>query len=364
MADRRRRRLILSFVLAVSFLFVGSRSSFAQPPSPAPPTIGTGTQPAPENTPPPADQPSPAMIEAKDRFTRGLKLYQDKNYEAARVEFERAYALAPSYKLLYNIGYCYRQLNDYVAAIKALERFMAEGDKEIPADRREEVTTSLADLKTRIASIEVSVVGGEGGSKTTPVVGAVITVDDVPVGTSPLREPIVVNPGRRKISASEKGGTPVTQVITVGGRETARVTLELTGPRTIVVEKKNASLAPIVAWSVTGALVAGTVITGVLALNAESDQRDMLKSLGPNPQTQQKSLDDARDKTQTLSAVSDGLLAASIVGAGVSTILTIRALTASSSSTTESKEKPAAQTKKPKVQAGFTGTGLLLSGSF
>jgi Tfp pilus assembly protein PilF len=52
--------------------------------------------------------------EARQRYQRGLQLFNEGNYEAARVEFERAYQLSPSYKILYNIGLCYEQLGDYV----------------------------------------------------------------------------------------------------------------------------------------------------------------------------------------------------------------------------------------------------------
>ena len=240
---------------ALAFVMLATEVAAAQPAGPA----GAESSPA-------------KMDEAKERFTRGLKLYEDANYEAARVEFERAYALAPSWKLLYNIGYCYRQLNDYVAAVHALEKFLAEGGSEIGKDKVDEVNTTLTDLRSRIATIEV----------TTNVAGAIITIDDVPVGESPLKEPVLVNPGRRKVSASEKGGTPVTQVVTVAGREKAKVTLEITGPKTIVIEKKT-DLVPYVAWGVTGALAVGAVVTGILAVNAESSQEEELKKLAPTP---------------------------------------------------------------------------------
>src|SRR5262245_52890005 len=46
------------------------------------------------------------MAEARQRFERGLALFEEKNFEAARVELERAYEIAPTWKLLYNIGLC------------------------------------------------------------------------------------------------------------------------------------------------------------------------------------------------------------------------------------------------------------------
>jgi hypothetical protein len=289
------------------------------------------------------------MEEAKERFTRGLKLYEDANYEAARVEFERAYALAPSWKLLYNVGYCYRQLNDYVAAIHSLNRFLTQGGSEIAQERRAEVEKTLVDLRPRIASIQV----------TTNVAGATIFVDDVPVGTSPLAEPVLVNPGRRKISASQKGGSTTTQVVTVAGREELKLRLEIEGPRTIVVEKhRTTNLVPYVAWGATAALAIGTAVTGVLSLGAKSDQQDLLdKPPSGNAKDRQAALDDARSKTNTLAGVTDALLATTIVAGGVATYFTIKAI---SDSKSEKKEVGSS----PYVRAGLAGPGVGLSGQF
>src|SRR4026208_2260108 len=54
---------------------------------------------------PPSEEPRASKTdEARARYERGLKLYSDGAYDAARSEFERAYAIAPTYKVLYNIG--------------------------------------------------------------------------------------------------------------------------------------------------------------------------------------------------------------------------------------------------------------------
>jgi hypothetical protein len=300
-------------------------------------------QEAAEPAPSASESASPKMEEAKERFARGLKLYQEANYEAARVEFERAYALAPSWKLLYNVGYCYRQLNDYVAAIRALEKFLEEGREEIAAERRGEVTTTLADLRTRVASLEI----------VTNVAGATVAIDDVPVGQSPLQEPVTVNPGRRRVTAVVKGGQPVTQIVTVAGRESARVVLELAEQRPVAVEKKT-NVAPYVAWGVTGLLVAGTAVTGVLALNAKSSQNDRLNELSNDPSGERQALNDAQDKTRTLSVVTDVLLVSSILAGGVAAYFTIKAL---------GRETP----KERRVNALNAGVGpssFLFSGRF
>ena len=67
----------------------------------------------------------------------------------------------------------------------------------------------------------------------------------------------------------------------------------------------------------TGALAAGTVATGILALNAKKDFDSAVGRYGVDPQT----VADARSKTRVWALVTDILGGATIVAAGV-TILT------------------------------------------
>src|SRR5690606_16554980 len=61
-----------------------------------------------------AEKPSQEnMREARTRYDRGTKLYHDGAYEQALIEFERAYELAPAYRILYNIGQAAMLLRDY-----------------------------------------------------------------------------------------------------------------------------------------------------------------------------------------------------------------------------------------------------------
>jgi tetratricopeptide (TPR) repeat protein len=91
--------------------------------------------------------------EARQRYQRGLQLFIEANYEAARVEFERDYQLAPSDKILYNIGLSYEQLGDYVQAQTTLKSYLEQGDTEIGEESRNEVlresSTQSSTVKTQ-----------------------------------------------------------------------------------------------------------------------------------------------------------------------------------------------------------------------
>src|SRR5256885_16109878 len=107
--DKRLALGILGTAMFIGVPASAQHQSLAQAATPTP----TGPGPSPSS--------DPAKMEgARQRYQRGLQLFNEPNFEAARVEFERAYQLAPSYKILYNIGLCYEQLGDYVQAQSTL----------------------------------------------------------------------------------------------------------------------------------------------------------------------------------------------------------------------------------------------------
>jgi hypothetical protein len=265
-------RAVLVAAMMIGTTLPGSMA-FAQSsgsPQPAGTAGSQGAAPAASTSSDSKAAPSPeAMAEARARYKRGLELFnEDKNYEAAKVEFLRAYTLAPSNVILYNIGVCDAQLNDYVAAITTLQKYLQQGGSEVTAERRAEVEKLLADLRPRIGKLVV----------TANVDGATVQVDDVSVCedrgvcVTPVPEAIPVNPGRRRVTVSRAGYIPQTRSVVVAGSETARLDFTLT-PTTTTVQK-NVNLAPYVAWAVTGVLAVGAGVTGYLALSTSGDQKD------------------------------------------------------------------------------------------
>lgn len=266
--------------------------------------------------PPTGAQPSAqALEEAKQKYHRGLQFYDDGAYDAARVQFERAYDLAPSYKILYNIGLVYKQLNEFVGSLNALEQYLAEGGAEVPDDKRQEVTKLIENLKGIVAFANVQV----------NVSGAEIAVDDKPVGKSPLSKPLQLNPGRRKITAKMEGRIPDAKVVEVTSGDTVPVSLKLEEARTTVV-KQGADVKPVVAWIITGAFAIGSGVTGFLTLNADNDLKDKKDQWGGQDADTTAAFtrerDDAESKRDTLALVTDILLIGTVISAGVATYFT------------------------------------------
>jgi hypothetical protein len=156
--------------------------------------------------------------EARTHFKRGTQFFDERDFAAALVEFRRANELAPNFRILFNIGQTCAELQDYPCAYQSFTRYLAEGGTQVKAGRIVEIERELDKIKARVARVEVS----------TNVPGAEVSVDDVPVGTTPLLTPPMVGIGRRRISASLQGHVSATKVIEVAGGDLVPVLLELT----------------------------------------------------------------------------------------------------------------------------------------
>ncbi|WP_205525784.1 PEGA domain-containing protein [Pyxidicoccus trucidator] len=267
------------------------------------------------------------MEEAQRRYERGKEFYEESDFRAALVEFQRAYELAPSYRLLYSIAQVQYQLQDYAGALGSFQQYLREGQADIPAQRRDEVQREVERLRSRVASLDI----------VTQPVGAQVSVDDQPVGRTPLSEPVVVSAGRRKVTAELPGEPPVTRIVDVAGMDTLRVQLDFAPPP---AQKPVAAQAPVSSvptaatpgltaraeprgfpwklWTATGALAVGAGVTAVLASSAASDLKTQRDTFGVT----RAQLDDASSKAKTMALTSDILTGATVVAAGISAFMT------------------------------------------
>ena len=154
-----------------------------------------------------------AKAEARDRFDRGLRLFEKGENAGALAEFKRAGELIPNPLVLYNMGLVYAAMNRPVDAVDALSAFLAQATNAQRAQRRraEEVRNEQA---PRIARLVVKT-----------EVPAVIDIDGIEVGHTPLAEPIRVPSGAHVVGAQAQGFLPTRKEVTLAGQLTA--TLEL-----------------------------------------------------------------------------------------------------------------------------------------
>jgi hypothetical protein len=298
-----------------------------------------------------------AKQEAGTRFRKGLELYNDGDYQAALIEFRRAYELAPNYNVLYNIGQVYFQLQDYAGALTALERYLAEGGAAVNGNRRAEVEKDLAKLRQRVAHLDVS----------TSVDDAEIALDDAPIGKTPFTKPVLVSAGKHKITATKSGRVTATKVFEIASGDTLKLSLELAdqsapapappppeaparAPATSSSEGGSGSLVWL-GWVATGALAVGAGVTGGLALKSSGDLATQRDTAGAT----RADLDSGASKTRTLAVVTDVLAASAVVAGGVTLYFTLRG---------PSKPKSDAPAAASELRLGVRPGGIALTGSF
>jgi hypothetical protein len=262
--------------------------------------------------------------DAKAHFKSGTELYDENNFRGALVEFQRAYELAPSYRILYNIGQVDMELQDYAGALVAYRRYLREGGSDVPPARVGQVKDELDKLSRRVGQVVV-----QTGA------GAEVILDDLRVGFAPLPEPLTVNTGRHQVTVHVPGHDPDTRVVDIAGQETITVAIDndLAAPggggtsggsvsttAPAPVPSGPPSRAPMITmWTFTGVFAVTATITGIIALSDAGTLSD-LRNTYPTSKSQ---LDSARSKVTTMAAVTDAFGAAAIVSAGIATYLTL-----------------------------------------
>jgi len=140
-----------------------------------------------------------AINEARQHFKQGVSLYEEEDYDAALVEFRKAYEVKPSYRILYNIGQVEAVLKNYAKALVAFKKYLDDGKDEIPPERKIEVIDEITKLRGRIGYLKVS----------SKLAGAKVEVDDELLGEAPPDEtPYVLDIGDHLINV-EYNGNPV-----------------------------------------------------------------------------------------------------------------------------------------------------------
>lgn len=303
---------------------------------------------APEGAPaeakpgPDAPPSAEALKEARVHYERGVALYSDGEFKLALIEFRRSYELAPSYKILFNIGQATLQLNSYAEALTALEQYLKDGGKEIPAARREQVEKDIVGLKARTAHVTV----------TTNVPDALIHLDDAP----PLKSPVtglLIDAGTHRITVTKDGYVTQMRSVTLAPGDDGKVDVELAEvPKAqriverheIRVDGREPASYTWLGWVATGAFVAGATTTGILSLNARADMRSKLE--GP---TTEEDVEADRSRARTLGYVTDALAGAAIITAGVTLYFTLK--------------KPSKKSNGD-VRVGFDPGAIRVSGRF
>jgi hypothetical protein len=204
-AEKRRagavKRALAAMLCALSA--AGSARADA-PPKPAasapPPSASSPTsQPAPD----PAQAPAAQGASLADSLTGASKaaydsarvLYRAGDFAGALLQFDRAYDLASDPRLLWNIAVCEKNLRRYARAVKALERYQTEGGTRLSEEDQRDAAYLLKAVRPFVATLTLHV--------SEP--GADIFIDGERIGASPIKAPLLIDMGARRIKASKTG---------------------------------------------------------------------------------------------------------------------------------------------------------------
>ncbi len=190
----------------------------------------------------------PAKVEAQSRFEEGLALYQQKDFEGARLKFTQAYAVLSSLDILYNLAASEVRSGHALESIVHLRQLLRD-------PRSTDVDRSKAQKLLNEANALTGHVVVDAPE------GAVVTLDSVPSGEAPLREALDVRPGKHLVTARFRDRTRSLEVaVPAGETVTAHFAIEATAlPTASAPVPLTAPDAPVAAGSVTPFPPTGTV---------------------------------------------------------------------------------------------------------
>lgn len=231
---------------------------------------------------------TPVDSEAQERFDRGVELYQAGDIQAAHIEFNRAYQMAPNYRLLFNIGQTAADLKDYVTARKSLREYLEQGGDEISPERKTEVEAELDQISQYLAWIKLDI--------DTP--DATVKIDGVLVDHGNVAEEgLLVSAGRRRIEVTKTGYEPWDKTVDIAGQDDLQLSVELvslTGARGLTPSDTRSPsnkstrrrMGPLFWTGASLTLVFGATATalGLMTLRSQEHHFDELKKV---PTTQE-----------------------------------------------------------------------------
>ena len=245
----------------------------------------------------PATEASASAADAEEKarahFRLGRAYYDNGDFAQAAVEFESAYRISQRAALLYNIYLAYRDANDTRHAADALRKYL----------QLEAKVENRGQLESRLAALDRSLADG---SAPTPTVAAATQPN-----TSDPSQPANLQPAAATSNATSELAAPV--------EATANVE---PGP-----SSRPLPILPIVLMGTGGAMVVGSIITGVMTLGKKSDLSDAQAQCtkAENCQTllpaRVAELKAEQSSGKTLALVTDILLFGGLAVAGTGAVL-------------------------------------------
>lgn len=212
--------------------------------------------------------------EAHAHFQLGRAAYDRGEFVKAAGEFEEAYRISQRATLLYNLYLAYRDANDQAKAADALRRYLAE----------ERNVENRAQLESRLAALERT-----------------MTQAEAPAAPQPQTTP----------APAPAPAPAVEQVVPVAAP------LPPTAAESPAPQPHPSNLLPFILMGGGGALVVGSVVTGLMALSAQSD----LEHGCPTKTACDPQLEGTKSRGKALALVTDVLMVTGVAAAATGATL-------------------------------------------
>jgi tetratricopeptide (TPR) repeat protein len=286
---------------------------------------------------------------------QGVSELQAGDYLKALDLFQRAYALFPSHKILFNLGQVYRELGRIVDALDAYERFLREATKSAETALLAVARKQVVTLKGQVATILVPV----------EEPGGAIYVDGREVGITPMDVPYRVMPGTHAIEVRKAGFVSATANVTLVAGQRLVKPLVLRRPSKVVVKqvvfqlrRKPRKGLPVL-WAgvaATAAFGAALAVTGSLALYEYGVYKDTTKTVARR--------DLAVTRGRRYQWATEGLIAATGVSAIFTTVWGLVVVKRSGGVERVPVPAEGSGDAGPSVRLLPAGAGLLLEATF
>ncbi|KYF73299.1 hypothetical protein BE15_06400 [Sorangium cellulosum] len=223
--------------------------------------------------------------ESRKLFLSGVQAASESRWESAHALFLAARALHPHYTIDGNLAACELELGRYRDAAENLARYVRglKQDATSTAEERAQGAAAYAKARAKVGALVLQA----------NVERAVVLVDGVQMGRTPLVDPLFVEPGTRAVTVERDGyvAEKLTVNVAAGGEITRVVTLREPAERspalapTPVVETEPPGIGPRKAVLIGGAATAGAaavagVVFAVLSSTNAGDADEKEASLG------------------------------------------------------------------------------------
>jgi hypothetical protein len=247
-------------------------------------------------------------------------------YEEAYREFSAAYRASPSWKILGNLGIAAMKLERVGEAIDSFEKYLAGGAAALAPEERAQFQRDLDTLKAGVVrlTIDLSQPGATLVDERLPVTGSPVRNSYAP---SDGRLEIGVRPGHHKIVAKLPGyDDQVWELEAVSGQAQAHSFVFTETAAAVpgggagagasgATTDRPTPTGVYVGLVATGVFAVGAGVVGAMAIGKKGDFDDA------NDGSDAAGAGDLHDSVKTLNLVTDVLIGAAVVSAGITTYL-------------------------------------------